>query len=79
MRDTLESFGAAAAATGGLALALVPVVVIIGPMFLLMKAGRGLWSKGTESKRLKERQVWMETETDPVIRDYLDFTFDFRD
>ena len=80
MRDTLEKVGAVICASGGLALVLLPIGVVLGPIVLAMKAGRGFWSKGTETRiSLEERKAWLEFETDPVIKDYLEFTFNFID
>lgn len=58
MKQFLESFGVAVETTGGLALlaaySLLPVILLYAG---LMAVGRGLWSRGTESKRVKEAEA----------------------
>ena len=54
MRETLESLGAFIKLTGGLGLLVIyPLIPLLLTYSLLMAVGRGLWSKGTESKPLK--------------------------
>ena len=54
MRETLESLGAFIKLTGGLGLLVIyPLIPLLLTYSLLMAVGRGLWSKGTESKPLE--------------------------
>ena len=68
MRQLLESISAAAVQTGGLALLvaypLIPVLLLFGG---LQAAGRGSWSKGTESEDVKWAKEILTYETDPMV------------
>ena len=68
MKQFFESFGVVVIQTGGLALlalySLVPVLLVFGG---LMAAGRGIWSKGTESKDVQWAEEVLTYETDPQI------------
>ena len=68
MRDLAESLSAVVAQTGGLALlALYPLIPILLVFGGLMAAGRGIWSKGTESKDVAWAKEILTYETDPMI------------
>ena len=80
IQNTLESAGTAIVKTGGLALAAAPVFVFVGLPFWLIKKACEAWQASREPRiTLEERKAWLESETDPVIRDYLEFTFNFID
>ena len=66
VKQLFESFGVIVAQTGGLALLvlypLIPVLLLFGG---LQAAGRGRWSKGTETRWAKDV---LSYEDDPLIR-----------
>ena len=58
MKEFAESLGVVIAQTGGLALlVLIPMVPVLLLFGGLMAAGRGCWSRGTESKKIQRARA----------------------